>query len=78
MTYQEVHDIAYAIGYHRGRMRLIQDLDAIETDVAAFAAFLDRVPKGWVPVAIRAHDDGITAGDTGPPAPKRKTRGRRV
>lgn len=63
MNYQEVHDIANAIGYHRGRMRSAQDQLAIETDKYAFDTFLDRIDPAWKAMAIRAHNDGITAGD---------------
>ncbi len=78
MTYQEVHDLAHAIGFHRGRMRSQQNWQAIEIDKNAFDVLMRRVPKQWTNVAIRAHDAGITDGDTGPPAPGRRTRGRRA
>lgn len=63
MNYQEVWDLANAIGYHRGRMRSHQDMTSIEIDKTAFDTMLKRIPKEWVNTAIRAHDAGITEGD---------------
>ncbi len=62
MNYQEVWDLANAIGYHRGRMRAEQNRKAIATDKSAFDTMLNRIPKEWVNTAIRAHDAGITEG----------------
>ncbi len=76
MNYQEVHDIAHAIGFHRGRMRAAQDAKGIRADKMAFDDLLNKIPEDWIGVATRAHNDGITDGDTGPPAPERRTRGR--
>lgn len=64
MNYQDVWDIANAIGYHRGRMRAEQNQKAIETDKAAFDTLLDRIPKEWVNTATRAHNAGITEGES--------------
>ena len=63
MNYQEVWDLAHAIGYHRGRMRATQDKAAITTDKAAFNTMLNRIPKEWINTAHRAHNAGITEGD---------------
>jgi hypothetical protein len=63
MNYQDVWDIANAIGYHRGRMRAVHNTRAIHADRLAFDAFLEKVPSPWVNTAIRAHDAGITEGD---------------
>ena len=63
MNYQEVWDLANAIGYHRGVMRRQQNQAGIATDKRAFDQLLERIPKEWVNTAIRAHDAGITEGD---------------
>ena len=61
MTYQELWDVAYAIGYHRGRMRAQQK--GCGADRAAFDALLNRIPTDWTNAATKAHNLGITDGD---------------
>ena len=63
MTYAEMWDIAYSIGFHRGRMRAERNMAAIEADKDAFGKLLTSIPVAWHNTAHMRHDAGITEGD---------------
>ena len=63
MTYEEAYQVAYAIGFHRGRMRKAQDLDAIRADVNALESLMDRIPKYWLGMVIDRHEQGVVEGE---------------
>lgn len=62
MNYQEVWDIAHAIGYHQGRMLKVHNTKAIKVDREAFDSFLKMVHEPWANTAVRARDAGIEEG----------------
>lgn len=63
MTYEEMWETAYSIGFHRGRMRKAQDHAAIDADRGAFEYLLGRIPAHWQNAATKRHNEGITDGD---------------
>jgi len=73
MTYAELWETSYAIGYHRGMMRAERNMEAISTDVDAFDTLLATIPGYWRDTAIDRHNQGITDGDypTQPYKPRR-------
>ena len=64
MTYEDVWDIAHAIGYHKGQLDPATELDAIRADTFAFSTFLATVPKDYLSAAINRHEQGFVEGQT--------------
>jgi len=62
MTYEEAYEVAYAIGYHRGRMVAQGDIRGATVDASAFEALMDRVPNYWYGMIIDRHDRGKREG----------------
>jgi len=57
MTYEELWDTAYAIGYHQGR-----NPEAYDTGQEAFRSLVETIPQHWMRAANKRHAEGISEG----------------
>ena len=62
MTYEEAYELAYAIGYHRGRMVARGDMRGASDDALALEALMDRAPNYWFGTIIDRHERGKREG----------------
>lgn len=62
MTYEEMWEIAYSIGYHQGRMEAEQQTTFMEADERFFLELLTKLPYSWHNTARMRRDAGLAEG----------------
>ena len=63
MTYAELYDIAHAIGFHKGRMALAEDWEAVLIDQDFFSTILQAAPAHHRTMAVSAYGMGSIEGE---------------